>query len=385
MTRKKTIEKNEQVGLRLSLAERKLILEEPIHIHDKLAEPIRSTPTNAPVMLTLDDLDDLAGYIAAEANHTTDKTLRKKLDAIFSKIQDLLETHTDEEPPRSVEDRGCSAGEATDRASVATRRMGGEDADRCRAARDQVQAGRTVPSAGGGAGGADDDPHHRREDPEEAHCEEPETHGRRGRGAPDGGFRGDARRPSLAGFRPDHDRQEPDELPGVRGDRGVEARRIERDIQHDLPTQDHPGGHRASDLASGRGARLLAGRTARRDPGRHGLAEQPHAPVHREREVLRASHDRRPRPGGRGSRTASASARSSRAGRSLGSSTSTTSATPGSTRSVWRRRWSQSPRSSIPGASKEPGLARPRTAAVPGAMPISWKRWRTRSTRATGT
>lgn len=102
MTRKKTIEKDEQVGLRLSLAERKLILEEPIHIHDKLAEPIRSTPTNAPVMLTLDDLDDLAGYIAAEANHTTDKTLRKKLDAIFSKIQDLLEMHSDQEPPRSL-------------------------------------------------------------------------------------------------------------------------------------------------------------------------------------------------------------------------------------------------------------------------------------------
>src|SRR5512144_506913 len=102
MTRKKTIEKDEQVGLRLSLAERKLILEEPIHIHDDLAEPIRSTPTNAPVMLTLDDLDDLAGYIAAEANHTTDKTLRKKLDAIFSKIQDLLEMHSDQEPPRSL-------------------------------------------------------------------------------------------------------------------------------------------------------------------------------------------------------------------------------------------------------------------------------------------
>ncbi len=53
-------------------------------------------------MLTLDDLDDLGGYVAAEANHTTDKKLRKKLDAIFFRIQGMLETHTIEEPPKSV-------------------------------------------------------------------------------------------------------------------------------------------------------------------------------------------------------------------------------------------------------------------------------------------
>jgi hypothetical protein len=97
--RKKPVEK---VGLRLTVAQRKLILEHPIYIHDKLAEPIRNTATGALVMLTLDDWDDLAGYVAAEANHTTDKTLRKKLDAIFAKIQDVLEAHMDEEPPKPL-------------------------------------------------------------------------------------------------------------------------------------------------------------------------------------------------------------------------------------------------------------------------------------------
>ena len=100
--RKKRIKRSEKVGIRLTAAERKLVLEEPIHIHAKLAEPIRSTATNSPVMLTLDDLDDLGGYVAAEANHTTDKKLRKKLDAIFFRIQGMLETHTIEEPPKSV-------------------------------------------------------------------------------------------------------------------------------------------------------------------------------------------------------------------------------------------------------------------------------------------
>jgi hypothetical protein len=102
MTRKKLIEKGEKLGLRLTVAERKLILEDPIHIHDKLADSIRSTPTTAPVMLTLDDWEDLAGYVAAEANHTPDAKLRKKLDTIFFRIQGMLETHTDEEPPKSL-------------------------------------------------------------------------------------------------------------------------------------------------------------------------------------------------------------------------------------------------------------------------------------------
>ena len=53
-------------------------------------------------MLTLDDLDELGGYIAAEANHTQDKKKGKKLDAIFQKIQKLLGTRSDEEPPRTI-------------------------------------------------------------------------------------------------------------------------------------------------------------------------------------------------------------------------------------------------------------------------------------------
>ena len=44
----------------------------------------------------------LADYIAAQATHSKDKKVRKKLDAIFSKIQDLLETHSDEESPKTL-------------------------------------------------------------------------------------------------------------------------------------------------------------------------------------------------------------------------------------------------------------------------------------------
>src|SRR5262245_33585411 len=74
MPRRKFIGKDKKVGIKLSPVERKLILGDPIHIHEKLAHPIRATPTGAPILLTLDDLEDLGGYVAAEANHTTDRS-----------------------------------------------------------------------------------------------------------------------------------------------------------------------------------------------------------------------------------------------------------------------------------------------------------------------
>ncbi len=38
------------------------------------------------------DLDELIGFIAAEANHTEDKKLEKKLDKLFDKLSRILDT-----------------------------------------------------------------------------------------------------------------------------------------------------------------------------------------------------------------------------------------------------------------------------------------------------
>ncbi len=67
--------------------------------HEQL---IRDTPSGKPVMMSLDALDDFASYIAAEANHCEDKKKRNKLDAVFEKIQSLLDNYTDEEPPKTI-------------------------------------------------------------------------------------------------------------------------------------------------------------------------------------------------------------------------------------------------------------------------------------------
>ena len=99
---KKHIRSEDRIGLKLTQAERSLLLEGLTLMPSVFEDAVKGTPTKEPVMLTLDDLDALGGYVAAEANHTEDKRKGKKLDAVFQKIQKLLGTHTDEEPPRTI-------------------------------------------------------------------------------------------------------------------------------------------------------------------------------------------------------------------------------------------------------------------------------------------
>ncbi len=48
------------------------------------------------VDLSLDDIEDLQGYIAAEANHTDDKKLQRKLDKLFDKLQYYMDKYDDQ-------------------------------------------------------------------------------------------------------------------------------------------------------------------------------------------------------------------------------------------------------------------------------------------------
>jgi hypothetical protein len=45
--------------------------------------------------LSLDDIEDLQGHVAAEANHTRDAKLRNRLDKIFLKLQGFLDRYDD--------------------------------------------------------------------------------------------------------------------------------------------------------------------------------------------------------------------------------------------------------------------------------------------------
>ena len=100
MPTQKQIQPGEKIPLKLTAAERKLILDDLLCLDQDYEQIIRETPTGKPVMMTLDDLYDFGSYFAAEFNNCKDRKKQKKLDAVLKKIQRLLDTYIDEEPPQ---------------------------------------------------------------------------------------------------------------------------------------------------------------------------------------------------------------------------------------------------------------------------------------------
>ena len=77
MTWTKYFQPDEKVALKLTPSERKLVLEGLLCLDEEYEQIVRAAPAGKPVMMTLDELDDFAGYVAAEANHTEDKSSRR--------------------------------------------------------------------------------------------------------------------------------------------------------------------------------------------------------------------------------------------------------------------------------------------------------------------
>lgn len=47
--------------------------------------------------LSMDQVEDLQGFIAAGANHAEDKSLERELHQVFDKLQAYLDTYTEED------------------------------------------------------------------------------------------------------------------------------------------------------------------------------------------------------------------------------------------------------------------------------------------------
>ncbi len=97
-TQRIRIRPNETVPLELNERERELILSHTF-ADESLTNRLRAASKKGerPVIrFTLNDLDELAGFVAAEANHTRDKKLRKELDQLFDRVQATLDGYTDE-------------------------------------------------------------------------------------------------------------------------------------------------------------------------------------------------------------------------------------------------------------------------------------------------
>ncbi|MEE8202011.1 MAG: hypothetical protein V3R29_12695 [Candidatus Acidoferrales bacterium] len=96
MKKRKKIPYETKLPVTLTLRERDLIRDETFCDPDfaRLAvvegKAIR-------VDLSLDDIEEIQGYVAAEANHTKIKKLQKELDQLFGKLQLYLDTYDDQD------------------------------------------------------------------------------------------------------------------------------------------------------------------------------------------------------------------------------------------------------------------------------------------------
>ena len=95
--KRKQILPDEKVQLLLTPSERDLILKHAF-LNEEIERPLQIAELkgrNLIIHFTLDDLDELSGAIAAEANHAKSKVLQRQLDAVFEKITDTLRAHDD--------------------------------------------------------------------------------------------------------------------------------------------------------------------------------------------------------------------------------------------------------------------------------------------------
>ena len=97
MDSRKARNQEQKIPLKLTAQERELITNKTLAGPD-LVERLKLVLNRESVFaFTLDELDELVGYIAAEANHTKSKKIQKELDRLYDRIQYILDTHTDEE------------------------------------------------------------------------------------------------------------------------------------------------------------------------------------------------------------------------------------------------------------------------------------------------
>ena len=75
---KKSIQPGEKVPLKLTATERKALLDLAC-LDEECESSVQTTPTGKPVTMSLEDLEDLGDYIAAEASHIEDAKLQKKV------------------------------------------------------------------------------------------------------------------------------------------------------------------------------------------------------------------------------------------------------------------------------------------------------------------
>ena len=92
------IQPGTQVAVRLTPKQRDLIIERTF-IDPELERSLRGAEVEGASVvakLTLEEIDDLLGHVAAEANHAKEARIRVALDVVYSRLRGVESTYTDD-------------------------------------------------------------------------------------------------------------------------------------------------------------------------------------------------------------------------------------------------------------------------------------------------
>jgi len=97
---KRVIKQEDKIPIRFSEQERNLLLEHTLILDDELTDPLEQALAKEGMLTvhySLDDLDDLLGYVAAEANHSKDKNIKDQLEALIDRLDMIEDSYSVEE------------------------------------------------------------------------------------------------------------------------------------------------------------------------------------------------------------------------------------------------------------------------------------------------
>lgn len=94
--KRKKIPYGTKLSVKLTLRERDIIRNETFCDPD-FAKFSVVEDKGIKVDMSLDDIEEIQGYIAAEANHTENKKLQKELYHLFDKLQVFLDAYDDQD------------------------------------------------------------------------------------------------------------------------------------------------------------------------------------------------------------------------------------------------------------------------------------------------
>jgi hypothetical protein len=99
MPQRKRIKPDERLSFKLMKREHDIILDRPF-VDPQLQRRLRFAVTSGSklvINLMLDDIDELAGSVAAEANHCDDPKIQRIFDAVYDRLAKLEANYTDDQ------------------------------------------------------------------------------------------------------------------------------------------------------------------------------------------------------------------------------------------------------------------------------------------------